>query len=76
MALWMWRFIAVVVMPSRADYEVDLEDLARERKKFLELGFDMDRAQMLSESSVSPYKAYHLVKVKGCPLDLAFEILL
>ncbi len=57
-------------------YELDPDDLERERRKFLELGFDMDRAQMLSESFVSPYKAYHLIKVKDCPLDLAFEILL
>ena len=58
------------------DFEHDPEDIARERRKFLDLGFDMDRAQMLSESFSSPYKAYHLIKVKGCPLDLAFEILL
>ncbi len=64
-------------MTSEAfDYEVDVENLKREREKFLKLGFDMTRAQMLSESFANPYAAYHLIKVKGCPLGLAFEILL
>lgn len=48
----------------------------REIRHFMEYGFDETAAETLHEAGVQSSKAYRLVVLYQCPLDLAFEILI